>query len=99
MREFELLGVGEEAPSPQLLATLHDCCLVIDALGFKVLLLLLHLTAAGMRGQAVCSSGKDFSMCMHALTLQAVDGLSQVGTGNQHSSVALQSQRHATFDS
>ncbi|KAK9786068.1 hypothetical protein WJX73_001616 [Symbiochloris irregularis] len=35
MREFELLGVGDEAPSPQLLATLHDCCLVIDALGFK----------------------------------------------------------------
>ena len=36
MREFELLGVGEEAPSPQLLARLHDCCLVVDALGFKV---------------------------------------------------------------
>lgn len=36
VREFDLLDVGEEAPSPQLLARLHDCCLVIDALGFKV---------------------------------------------------------------
>lgn len=35
VREFDLLDVGEEAPSPQLLARLHDCCLVIDALGFK----------------------------------------------------------------
>lgn len=37
MREFELLGVGEEAPSnPLLLERLRSCCLVMDALGPKV---------------------------------------------------------------
>lgn len=36
MREFELLGTGEDKPNPLLLERLRACCLVIDVLGFKV---------------------------------------------------------------
>ena len=36
MREFELLGTGEDKPNPLLLERLRSCCLVIDVLGFKV---------------------------------------------------------------
>lgn len=39
MREFELLGTGEDKPNPLLLERLRACCLVIDVLGFKVSLL------------------------------------------------------------
>ena len=35
MREFELLGTGEDKPNPLLLDRLRACCLVIDVLGFK----------------------------------------------------------------
>ena len=35
MREFELLGTGEDKPNPLLLERLRACCLVIDVLGFK----------------------------------------------------------------
>ena len=36
MREFELLGTGEESTNPLLLERLKACCLVTDALGYKV---------------------------------------------------------------
>lgn len=36
MREFELLGMGEEAPNMLLLERLRSCCMVVDALGAKV---------------------------------------------------------------
>lgn len=37
MREFELLGVGEDSASnPLLLERLKACCQVTDALGYKV---------------------------------------------------------------
>jgi hypothetical protein len=36
MREFELLGTGEDKPNPLLLERLKSCCQVIDALGLKV---------------------------------------------------------------
>ena len=36
MREFELLGVGEDRANPLLLDRLRACCLVIDVLGPKV---------------------------------------------------------------
>lgn len=35
MREFELLGTGEESTNPLLLERLKACCLVTDALGYK----------------------------------------------------------------
>ena len=35
-REFELLGMSEEAPSPAVLERLKACCNLIDALGPKV---------------------------------------------------------------
>jgi hypothetical protein len=35
MREFELLGVGEERANPLLLDRLRACCLVVDVLGPK----------------------------------------------------------------
>jgi len=40
MREFELLGTGEESTNPLLLERLKACCLVTDALGYKVCLCL-----------------------------------------------------------
>jgi len=40
MREFELLGTGEESTNPLLLERLKSCCLVTDALGYKVYLCL-----------------------------------------------------------
>ena len=36
MREFELLGTSEDKPNPMLLERLRSCCLVVDALGYKV---------------------------------------------------------------
>lgn len=36
MREFELLGTGEDSQNPLLLERLKACCLVTDALGYKV---------------------------------------------------------------
>lgn len=36
MREFELLGVGEDRANPLLLDRLRACCLVVDVLGPKV---------------------------------------------------------------
>lgn len=36
MREFELLGMGDEAPNMLLLDRLRSCCMVVDALGAKV---------------------------------------------------------------
>ena len=36
MREFELLGTGEDSTNPLLLDRLKACCLVTDALGYKV---------------------------------------------------------------
>lgn len=36
MREFELLGMGEEAPNMLLLERLRSCCMVVNALGSKV---------------------------------------------------------------
>lgn len=35
MREFELLGTGEDSTNPLLLDRLKACCLVTDALGYK----------------------------------------------------------------
>ena len=35
MREFELLGTGEDKPNPLLLERLKACAAVIDALGYK----------------------------------------------------------------
>ena len=35
MREFELLGTGEDRPNPLLLERLRACGAVIDALGYK----------------------------------------------------------------
>lgn len=35
MREFELLGTGEDSQNPLLLERLKACCLVTDALGYK----------------------------------------------------------------
>ena len=35
MREFELLGTGEDKPNPMLLERLKACAAVIDALGYK----------------------------------------------------------------
>ena len=43
MREFELLGTGEESTNPLLLERLKACCLVTDALGYKVGLALLAI--------------------------------------------------------
>lgn len=36
MREFELLGVGEDRANPLLLDRLRACCLVVDVLGAQV---------------------------------------------------------------
>ncbi len=36
MREFELLGAGEDRANPLLLDRLRACCLVVDVLGPKV---------------------------------------------------------------
>ena len=35
MREFELLGTGEDKPNPLLLERLKACAAVVDALGYK----------------------------------------------------------------
>ena len=43
MREFELLGTGEESTNPLLLERLKACCLVTDALGYKVCFCLQHV--------------------------------------------------------
>ena len=57
MREFELLGTGEDKPNPLLLERLRACCLVIDILGFKANLH--HAStgacAASVSGRALCS--------------------------------------------
>lgn len=60
MREFELLGTGEESTNPLLLERLKACCLVTDALGYKVTasLCVLHGTLNVLhvvRHQAICS--------------------------------------------
>ena len=58
MREFELLGVGEDSASnPLLLERLKACCQVTDALGYKVSL------ASHTTGCLHCDLGAGSTMC------------------------------------
>ncbi len=71
MREFELLGTGEESTNPLLLERLKACCLVTDALGYKVCFCLQHIDYFRLM---VYSSGIHFVHFLYApLVMVSVD--------------------------
>lgn len=60
MREFELLGTGEDKPNPLLLERLKACAAVIDALGYKA-----RLHTRRTRRLARTTSRALISGCVH----------------------------------
>ena len=68
LREFELLGTGEEKPSPQLLEKLAACCQVCVGCG-TVSQPLLHGREAVNKGKygGLCLSNADCSCCMNLI--------------------------------
>lgn len=58
MREFELLGTGEDKPNPLLLERLKACAAVIDALGYKAR----HWASHPPLPTALSSCGLDFPL-------------------------------------
>ena len=76
MREFELLGTGEDKPNPLLLERLKACAAVIDALGYK---------ACG----AACTADI-MSRLWHAFSLRITD-VTEVVRGIRHAVLVKES--------
>ena len=75
MREFELLGTGEDKPNPLLLERLRACCLVIDVLGFKVSMQCSLHCEAVKRFHGHCQSpawSSNILLCLAALPCTAM---------------------------